>query len=223
MVKIMLIEDETTVAELLAKALRKWQFNVQMVSDFTTIDRQVSAGNPQLILLDINLPVYDGYYWMQKIRNFSQVPVIFISSRDTDADKIMAMNLGGDDYIQKPFDLDVLIAKVNAMLRRTYQYNDDTMVLSHNGVSLNIQTREVYVGEQEITLSTNEFQLLWILIRAHGNVMSRDELLNALWQDKRFVDDNTLTVNISRLRQKITAAGVEHYIVTRVGQGYIIP
>lgn len=223
MVKIMLIEDETTVAELLAKALRKWQFNVQVVSDFTTIDRQVSAGNPQLILLDINLPVYDGYYWMQKIRNFSQVPVIFISSRDTDADKIMAMNLGGDDYIQKPFDLDVLIAKVNAMLRRTYQYNDDTMELSHNGVSLNIQTREVYVGEQEITLSTNEFQLLWILIRAHGNVMSRDELLNALWQDKRFVDDNTLTVNISRLRQKITAAGVEHYIVTRVGQGYIIP
>lgn len=223
MVKIMLIEDETTVAELLAKALRKWQFNVQIVSDFTTIDRQVSASNPQLILLDINLPVYDGYYWMQKIRNFSQVPVIFISSRDTDADKIMAMNLGGDDYIQKPFDLDVLIAKVNAMLRRTYQYNDDTMVLSHNGVSLNIQTREVYVGEQEITLSTNEFQLLWILIRAHGNVMSRDELLNALWQDKRFVDDNTLTVNISRLRQKITAAGVEHYIVTRVGQGYIIP
>lgn len=223
MVKIMLIEDETTVAELLAKALRKWQFNVQVVSDFTTIDRQVSAGNPQLILLDINLPVYDGYYWMQKIRNFSQVPVIFISSRDTDADKIMAMNLGGDDYIQKPFDLDVLIAKVNAMLRRTYQYNDDTMVLSHNGVSLNIQTREVYVGEQKITLSTNEFQLLWILIRAHGNVMSRDELLNALWQDKRFVDDNTLTVNISRLRQKITAAGVEHYIVTRVGQGYIIP
>lgn len=223
MVKIMLIEDETTVAELLAKALRKWQFNVQLVSDFTTIDRQVSAGNPQLILLDINLPVYDGYYWMQKIRNFSQVPVIFISSRDTDADKIMAMNLGGDDYIQKPFDLDVLIAKVNAMLRRTYQYNDDTMELSHNGVSLNIQTREVYVGEQEITLSTNEFQLLWILIRAHGNVMSRDELLNALWQDKRFVDDNTLTVNISRLRQKITAAGVEHYIVTRVGQGYIIP
>ena len=223
MVKIMLIEDETTVAELLAKALRKWQFNVQVVSDFATIDRQVSAGNPQLILLDINLPVYDGYYWMQKIRNFSQVPVIFISSRDTDADKIMAMNLGGDDYIQKPFDLDVLIAKVNAMLRRTYQYNDDTMELSHNGVSLNIQTREVYVGEQEITLSTNEFQLLWILIRAHGNVMSRDELLNALWQDKRFVDDNTLTVNISRLRQKITAAGVEHYIVTRVGQGYIIP
>lgn len=223
MVKIMLIEDETTVAELLAKALRKWQFNVQVVSDFTTIDRQVSAGNPQLILLDINLPVYDGYYWMQKIRNFSQVPVIFISSRDTDADKIMAMNLGGDDYIQKPFDLDVLIAKVNAMLRRTYQYNDDTMELSHNGVSLNIQTREVYVGEQEITLSTNEFQLLWILIRAHGNVMSRDELLNALWQDKRFVDDNTLTVNISRLRQKITSAGVEHYIVTRVGQGYIIP
>lgn len=223
MVKIMLIEDETTVAELLAKALRKWQFNVQVVSDFTTIDRQVSAGHPQLILLDINLPVYDGYYWMQKIRNFSQVPVIFISSRDTDADKIMAMNLGGDDYIQKPFDLDVLIAKVNAMLRRTYQYNDDTMELSHNGVSLNIQTREVYVGEQEITLSTNEFQLLWILMRAHGNVMSRDELLNALWQDKRFVDDNTLTVNISRLRQKITAAGVEHYIVTRVGQGYIIP
>lgn len=223
MVKIMLIEDETTVAELLAKALRKWQFNVLVVSDFTTIDRQVAASHPELVLLDINLPMFDGYYWMQKIRSFSQVPVIFISSRDADADKIMAMNLGGDDYIQKPFDLDVLIAKVNAMLRRTYQYNDDTMVLSHRSVSLNIQTREAYVEKQSIALSTNEFQLLWILMRAHGQIMSRDELLNALWQDKRFVDDNTLTVNISRLRQKITAAGVDHYIVTRVGQGYTIP
>lgn len=223
MVKIMLIEDETTVAELLTKALAKWQFEVEVVSDFTTIDRQVAASHPELILLDINLPAFDGYYWMQKIRNFSQVPVIFISSRDADADKIMAMNIGGDDYIQKPFDLDVLIAKVNAMLRRTYQYNDDTMVLSHRSVSLNIQAREAHVGEQGIALSTNEFQLLWILMRAHGQIMSRDELLNALWQDKRFVDDNTLTVNISRLRQKIAAAGVEHYIVTRVGQGYIIP
>ena len=138
MVKIMLIEDETTVAELLTKALAKWQFEVEVVSDFTTIDRQVAASHPELILLDINLPAFDGYYWMQKIRNFSQVPVIFISSRDADADKVMAMNIGGDDYIQKPFDLDVLIAKVNAMLRRTYQYNDDTMVLSHRSVSLNI-------------------------------------------------------------------------------------
>ncbi|WP_225047850.1 response regulator transcription factor [Lacticaseibacillus kribbianus] len=223
MVKIMLIEDEGTVAELLAKALRKWQFEVQVVTDFTTIERQVADRRPELILLDINLPVYDGFYWMQKIRDFSQVPVIFISSRDADADQIMAMNLGGDDYIQKPFDMDVLIAKVNAMLRRTYQYRDDATALAHNGVSLNVQTREVLVGEQQITLSTNEFQLLWLLMRAHGHIVTRDELLNKLWQDKRFVDDNTLTVNISRLRQKIAAAGVDQYIVTRVAQGYMVP
>ena len=179
---------------------------------------------PQLILLDINLPVFDGYYWCQKIREASKVPIIFISSRNTNMDMIMAMNMGADDFVTKPFEIDVLIAKINALLRRSYNYVESSSeTLVHNGLTLNIDNSSMYINGESIDLSKNEYRLLYILMKNHGKILSREKLLRALWDDERFVDDNTLTVNINRLRRKIEQAGMNGYIETKVGQGYIVP
>ncbi|WP_125702845.1 response regulator transcription factor [Lacticaseibacillus daqingensis] len=224
MFKIMIVEDDRTIATLIAQALTKWQFIPYTVTDFNTVDQQFDREHPDLVLLDINLPVYDGYYWVQKLRDRSKVPVIFISSRNTNMDMVMAMNLGADDFVNKPFAIEVLVAKINALLRRTYNYSDapnDT--LTHGGLTLDLQSGMAAVGETPVNLSKNEYKLLQILMRAHGKIVSRSRLLKDLWQDERFVDDNTLTVNINRLRKKIAEAGLPNYIETKVGQGYIIP
>ncbi len=224
MAKIMVVEDEAVIRQLIMEELEKWQFDTFGTTDFHQVLLDVDTQAPQLILLDINLPVFDGYYWCQKIREISKVPIIFISSRNTNMDMIMAMNMGADDFITKPFDLDVLVAKINALLRRSYNYvenNSETIV--HNGLILNVDNGSVDIHGEIIDLSKNEYRLLYILMKNHGKILSREKLLRALWDDERFVDDNTLTVNINRLRRKIEQAGVKGYIETKVGQGYIIP
>ena len=220
----MIVEDDQTISGLIADNLKKWQFDPVVVSDFNAVFDYFLQEKPHLVLLDINLPVFDGYYWVQKIREVSKVPVIFISSRNTNMDMVMAMNMGADDFLNKPFAMEVLIAKINALLRRTYYYADQgTDVLEHNGLMLNLKNGMAQIGENEINLSKNEYKLLQILIRQHGQIVSRSRLLKDLWQDERFVDDNTLTVNINRLRKKIEEAGLKDYIQTKVGQGYIVP
>jgi len=222
--KIMIVEDDQTISGLIADNLKKWQFDPVVVTDFNAVFDDFLQEKPHLVLLDINLPVFDGYYWVQKIREVSKVPVIFISSRNTNMDMVMAMNMGADDFLNKPFAMEVLIAKINALLRRTYNYADqETDVLEHNGLMLNLKNGMAQIGENEINLSKNEYKLLQILIRQHGQIVSRSRLLKDLWQDERFVDDNTLTVNINRLRKKIEEAGLKDYIQTKVGQGYIVP
>ncbi len=224
MFKIMIVEDDQTISGLIADNLKKWQFDPVVVTDFNAVFDDFLQEKPHLVLLDINLPVFDGYYWVQKIREVSKVPVIFISSRNTNMDMVMAMNMGADDFLNKPFAMEVLIAKINALLRRTYNYADqETDVLEHNGLMLNLKNGMAHIGENEINLSKNEYKLLQILIRQHGQIVSRSRLLKDLWQDERFVDDNTLTVNINRLRKKIEEAGLKDYIKTKVGQGYIVP
>ena len=224
MMKIMIVEDEETVRELVAENLRKWGFETVEVTDFKRVLEIFEEEQPHLVLLDINLPVFDGYYWVQKIREISKTPVIFISSRDTNADSIMSMNMGGDDYVTKPFSTDILIAKVNALLRRTYDYSKaDSSSLEHKGLTLNMENSTLTIDSSSVELSKNEFQLLLILMKNNGKIVSREKLLRALWDDERFVDDNTLTVNINRLRKKIEGAGISGYIETKVGQGYIIP
>ena len=209
MMKIMIVEDDETVRELVSESLQKWGFETVEVRDFKLVLDTFEKEQPHLVLLDINLPVFDGYYWVQKIREISKAPVIFISSRDTNADSIMSMNLGGDDYVTKPFSTDILIAKVNALLRRTYDYSKaDSSTLEHNGLMLNMENSSFMINDESIELS---------------KIVSREKLLRALWDDERFVDDNTLTVNINRLRKKIEGAGITGYIETKVGQGYIIP
>lgn len=224
MATIMIIEDDQTISHLIATELTKWQHTPVLVKDFAAVDQEFTAADPQLVLLDINLPVYDGYYWMQKIRATSSVPVIFISSRNTNMDMVMAMNMGGDDFVSKPFAMEVLLAKINALLRRTYNYQEPaSATLTHGGLTLDLQTGQGRAGDTPIDLSKNEYQLLQILMRHHGSVVSRNHLLRELWTDARFVDDNTLTVNINRLRKKIEAAGLPGYIETKIGQGYLVP
>jgi DNA-binding response OmpR family regulator len=220
----MIVEDEAVIRQLIMEELEKWQFETFGTTDFHQVLLDFKTEDPQLILLDINLPVFDGYYWCQKIREISKVPIIFISSRNTNMDMIMAMNMGADDFITKPFELDVLVAKINALLRRSYNYvENNSETISHNGLVLNVDNGSVDVNGEVIDLSKNEYRLLYILMKNHGKILSREKLLRALWDDERFVDDNTLTVNINRLRRKIEQAGVEGYIETKVGQGYIIP
>ncbi|KAF1300609.1 MULTISPECIES: two-component system response regulator SapR [Enterococcus] len=224
MAKIMIVEDESVIRQLIMEELGKWQFETFGTTDFEKVFTDFEAEEPQLILLDINLPIFDGYYWCQKIREVSKVPIIFISSRNTNMDMIMAMNMGADDFVTKPFEIDVLIAKINALLRRSYNYaQNSSETLIHKELTLNVDNSSVTVNEEVIDLSKNEYRLLYILMKNHGKILSREKLLRALWDDERFVDDNTLTVNINRLRRKIEQAGVAGYIETKVGQGYIVP
>ncbi|MEI5994705.1 two-component system response regulator SapR [Candidatus Enterococcus mansonii] len=224
MAKIMIIEDETTIRELISEELQRWQFETFGTTNFNNVLEDFQKEDPQLVLLDINLPVFDGYYWCQKIREASKIPIIFISSRNTNMDMIMAMNMGADDFVTKPFQLDVLIAKINALLRRSYNYSEvGSEVMSHNGITLNVDNGSMEINGEVIDLSKNEYRLLYILIKKHGKILTREKLLRALWEDERFVDDNTLTVNINRLRKKIEQAGLDGYIETKVGQGYIVP
>ncbi|GCF93230.1 DNA-binding response regulator [Enterococcus florum] len=223
MAKIMIVEDEAVIRQLIGEELAKWKFDVFQTTDFNEVFADFERENPQLVLLDINLPVFDGYYWCQQIREVSKVPIVFISSRNTNMDQIMAMNMGADDYITKPFQVDVLVAKINALLRRSYDYIEGGETLTHGDLTLNLDNSSMEIHGEVIDLSKNEYRLLYILMKQHGKILSREKLLRALWDDERFVDDNTLTVNINRLRRKIEQAGVEDFIQTKVGQGYIVP
>jgi DNA-binding response OmpR family regulator len=221
--KIMIVEDEEIIRDMLEETVLKWGFDVIKTEEFNDVFGQFTNENPQLILLDINLPAFDGFYWCNKIRDVSSVPIIFISSRNTPMDMIMAMNMGGDDYIQKPFDTDVLMAKVNALLRRSYSYiNADANILEHEGVVLNLKDWQLSYEGSASELTKTEFTILKILLQNKGAVVNRTKLMRALWKDESFVDDNTLTVNITRLRKKLADLGKEQFITTKKGEGYII-
>ena len=171
--------------------------------------------------MDINLPYFDGFYWCTRIRQLSNVPIIFISSRDTDGDKIRAISQGGDDYIEKPFSMDLLVVKIQAALRRAYSYSDQTLnIQQYKDMILDIEGLKVICGENDIELTPNEGKILAMLMRNQGKVVSRTRLIRALWDDESFVDDNTLTVNVNRLRKKLKAIGLEGYIKTSKGEGY---
>ncbi len=222
--QIMIVEDDKTIRDLISDSLNKWGFDTFIVTNFNDVLTDFLAQEPHLVLLDINLPVFDGYYWCQKIREVSKVPIIFISSRNTNMDSVMAMNMGGDDFVNKPFSMEILIAKINALLRRTYDYVENQHNrITHNGLTLNLENSTMTINDSTVELSKNESRLLLILLKNQGKIVSRNKLLRALWDDERFVDDNTLTVNINRLRKKIESAGLQQYIQTKIGQGYLIP
>ncbi|CAM2929176.1 MULTISPECIES: response regulator transcription factor [Dellaglioa] len=224
MFNIMIVEDDKTIANITADSLAKWRFNPILTNDFSKIDLEFIEKKPHLVLLDINLPDFDGFYWCKKIRETSNVPIIFISSRNTNMDMVMAMNMGGDDFVSKPYSMEVLVAKISALLRRTYNYVEmGPETLEHNGLFLNLQNGTAKFNDEIIDLSKNEYQLLQYLMRQTGKIVSREKLLRELWEDEHFVDDNTLTVNINRVRKKIAHAGLPNFIETKVGQGYIIP
>lgn len=223
MYRIMMIEDDEKIRRIVTDTLKKWQYDVVEVTRFDQVLTEFNQSEPHLVLLDINLPVFDGYYWCQQIRSVSKVPIIFLSSRNQNMDILMAINMGGDDFIQKPFELDILIAKIGALIRRKYTYQDDEMIkFIHKGLKLNVTNSTIDYKGQSTELSRNEFILLQVMMRNIGKIVSREDLMQALWNEEQFVDDNTLTVNVNRLRRRIAELGLEEFIVTRKGMGYVI-
>lgn len=221
--KVFLIEDQVDMAESMKKLLEKWGLSVSICVDFENIIKEFTDQQPHIVLMDINIPTFDGFYWCKKIREVSKVPIIFVSSRDSNMDIVMAINNGGDDYIQKPFDSNVLIAKTQALLRRNYEYkNIETQIMECNGIVLNLNDTTIHYEGNNVELTKNEYKILKVLIENQGRVVSRDSLMRQLWNDDVYVNENTLTVNINRLRKKLEDMGIKELISTKKGMGYII-
>ena len=222
MQKIFIVEDDRGIAEAVASQAEKWAFEVRIASDFRDVAGEVAQFQPHFVLLDIGLPFFSGYYWCSEIRKTSRVPIIFLSSAADNMNIVMAMNMGGDDFIAKPFDMSVLMAKIQALLRRTYDFAQPSPLLAHRGAVLDTGSGALKYEGKTIELTRNEFRILLALMEKRGNVVSREKLMERLWETDSFVDENTLTVNVNRLRKKLDAAGLTGFIATRFGVGYII-
>ena len=222
MYRIFIVEDDEIIANLLKKNLCSWGYDVSCAEDFSNIIQEFAHRDPQLVLLDLKLPFYNGFHWCEEIRRISQIPIIFISSASDNMNMVMAMSRGADDFIAKPFDLDVLTAKIQAILRRTYSFGTPGSVLEHKGAVLNPSRCTLTWNAHDIDLTKNELRILEILLEHAGKAVSRDAIMTKLWESDSFVDDNTLTVNITRLRKKLEAAGLVDFIITRKGLGYMV-
>lgn len=223
MYKIMLVEDDLTIAEVLERQMERWGYAVYIVEDFGTVLEQFEWEKPDLVLMDIALPYFNGYYWCQEIRKVSKLPIIFISSASDDMNLVMAINMGADDFIAKPFKLEVVTAKIQALLRRTYSFlQTETELLKVRGVTLSLADSRVQSGGRELELTKNEYKILRLLMERAGQIVSREEIMNKLWETENYIDDNTLTVNVTRLRRKLEEIGVRDFIETRKGMGYRI-
>ena len=216
------MEDDETIARLIKKHLEKWEYEVSTVQDFGNVLVEFVACDPQLVLLDIRLPFYNGYHWCTQIRQASKVPIIFLSSVSDNMNIVMAMNMGADDFIPKPFDLEVLIAKVQALLRRSYDFAGSSSMLEHKGMLLNLSDATLLYQEQKVELTKNELKILQTLIENKTQVVTRETLMTRLWESDMYVDENTLSVNVNRLRKKLTSIGLEDSILTKKGIGYQI-
>ena len=222
MQKIFIVEDDRGIAEAVASQAERWAFDVRIASDFRDVAGEVAQFQPHIVLMDIGLPFFSGYYWCSEIRKTSRVPIIFLSSAADNMNIVMAMNMGGDDFIAKPFDMSVLMAKIQALLRRTYDFAQPSPLLAHRGAVLDAGSGALKYEGKTIDLTRNEFRILLALMEKRGNVVSREQLMERLWETDSFVDENTLTVNVNRLRKKLDAAGLTGFIATRFGGGYII-
>lgn len=222
MYKILIIEDDLTIAKTVYSHLQKWDYEVEYLVDFKNVLEQVITYEPQLILLDIGLPFFNGHYWCAQIRQVSKVPIIFLSSMSDNINIVTAMNMGGDDFITKPFDLTVLTAKIQAILRRSYAFVGQVQVLEHKGVILNLGDTTLKYKEERLELTKNEFRILKLLLENAGKVVSREAIMTNLWESDSFIDDNTLTVNVTRLRKRLEEIGLSDFIVTKKGLGYLI-
>lgn len=224
MYKILIIEDDKALCDNIKKAISNWGYDTVSIENFDNILGEFANHNPHLVIIDINLPYYDGFYWCKKIREISKVPIIFLSSRDSNMDIIMAVNMGGDDFVTKPFSMDVLLAKIQAVIRRTYSYGENEgLIIECNGAILNINDGTLTYKGMRLELTKNEFKILQLLMRNRGKIISRDRIMRALWESEYFISENTLTVNVNRLRKKLEDAGLENFIVTKKSQGYMIP
>lgn len=222
MYKLFIVEDDEGIASAIKEMAQTWAFEVCVCGDFRRVTEEFSAFQPHIVLLDIGLPFFNGYHWCGEIRKISNVPVIFISSASDNMNIVMAMNMGADDFIAKPFDGTVLMAKVQALLRRSYDFAASAPVLSHCGAFLNTGDNSLVFNDEKIELTKNEYKILLCLMENKGKVVSREKLMERLWETDSFVDENTLTVNVNRLRKKLDNAGLEDFITTKFGVGYIV-
>ncbi|PID82911.1 MAG: DNA-binding response regulator [Clostridiales bacterium] len=221
-IKIMIIEDDKIISSKLKKALEKWNYSICEVSDFSNILEEFESEKPHLILLDILLPYYNGYHWCTKIRNKSNVPIIFISSKSNDMDIIMAMQFGGDDFITKPINIEILVAKISALLRRSYDFIKLNDELEYKGVKLKLSETKIIYKNKDIELTKTELMIADALFKEKGSVVSRSNLMEKCWKGDDFIDDNTLAVNITRLRKKLKEIGLENFIQTKKKIGYFL-
>ncbi|MED3651685.1 response regulator transcription factor [Heyndrickxia sporothermodurans] len=222
MFKLLLIEDDTTLYHEIKDRLSSWSYDVYGVTDFNHVMQDFTSIKPDLVIIDIQLPKFDGFHWCRMIRAHSNVPIIFLSSRDHPTDMVMSMQLGADDFVQKPFHFDVLIAKIQAILRRVYNYNtEETVLKTWCGATIDYEKNLVSNESGSIELTKNESFILKQLLEQKNKIVSRESLINSLWEDERFVSDNTLTVNVNRLRKKLDEIGLGQFIETKVGQGYM--
>lgn len=222
MYRIMIVEDDDTIAALLKKNLEGWGYEVFLTEDFSRVIQEFVKKDPQLVIMDLKLPFFNGYHWCDEIRRISQVPVLFLSSASDNMNMVMALSRGVDDFMAKPFDLDVLVAKVQALIRRSYSFGKSASILEHRGAVLNMSSGSLTYEGQELALTRNEWKILELLFQQAGKVVSRDSIMIKLWENDSFVDDNTLTVNMTRLRKKLAGIGLSDFIVTKKGIGYSI-
>lgn len=222
MYKMLIVEDDPTIADEVAAQIEPWGIEAKKADDLRNVMRVFAEFQPHIVLLDISLPFFNGYHWCEQIRAVSKVPVIFISSASDNMNIVMAMNLGADDFVSKPFDMNVLTAKVRALLRRTYDFGASVPLLEHKGAILNTGDGSLSVNGEKVSLSKNEYRILLCLMENKGKIVSREKLMERLWQTDQFIDENTLTVNVNRLRKKLDAAGLADFIETKFGVGYIV-
>lgn len=222
MYRILVIEDDEKICKGLINHLQKWGYTAKGIENFGSVLTEFAHFDPHLVMLDITLPFYNGYYWCGEIRKVSKVPIAFLSSASDNMNIVMAMNVGADDFIAKPFDLDVFMAKVQALLRRTYDFSGTHSVIEHRGAILNLKDATLTFSGQQVELTKNEYKILLTLLENKGKVITREELMEKLWQGDSFIDENTLSVNVARLRKKLEEAGLEKVIGTKKGMGYIV-
>lgn len=218
--RIFIVEDDAVIAGVVERHLSGWGYQVRQCRDFEHVLEEFAAFDPQLVILDISLPFFNGYHWCRSIRQLSKVPILFLSSASDNMNIVMAVQMGGDDFVAKPFDLTVLTAKVQALLRRTYDFGPAAPLLECSGAVLNLSDASLTVGQTRVELTKNEFRILRLLMEHRGEIVSREAIMTCLWASDSFVDDNTLAVNINRLRKKLAAAGLGDFIRTRKGAGY---
>lgn len=222
MYRILIVEDDSGIAEAVKTQAEMWDMEVYCIKDFKNIMQEFAEFNPHIVLMDIGLPFFNGYHWCSQIRKVSKVPVIFISSASDNMNIVMAVNMGGDDFIAKPFDQSVLMSKIQAMPRRTYDFAPSLTVLEHRGVLLNTGDGSLVYNNERIELTRNEFKIITVLMKNKGKIVSREKLMEQLWESDSFVDENTLSVNVNRLRKKLDHVGIDNFISTKFGAGYII-
>ncbi len=222
MYRILLVEDDEVIAGAVSRHLANWGYEVKAAEDFHDVLRTFAEFQPQLVLMDISLPFYNGFHWCSEIRRLSKVPILFLSSASDNMSIVMAVNMGGDDFISKPFDMNVLTAKIQALLRRTYDFAGTSALMEHKGAILNISDATLMYNDSRVELTKNEFRIIQMLLENKGKIVSRDAIMTRLWENDDYVDENTLTVNITRLRRKLESIGLVQFITTKKGLGYTV-